>query len=311
VLQIKKGYAALNQWWQANKWFRVGLQWFIVLVAFSLMGTNLYQNWQLVQQYSWTFDPFSLTVSFACLFFAFLLLPLSTRLTMLMLDHNLPYSLSYRAYFLSQMAKYIPGGIWIVPGRVLVLRQVGVRSVASSLGMFVELYVLVITGLMLFTPYLILQNTVPVWLAAAINVCLLLLLGLLYTPLVPQLLNRFTWLSSIKFKPDWHLLQLTAVLILFWLLLGTGFFWLIKSLQEGIGIELWLPAAAAYSSAWVVGFLVFVTPGGLGVREATLAFLLVAFLPLPIATLVALMARLWWLLAEIACVIVATMMPRV
>jgi hypothetical protein len=129
-------------------------------------------------------------------------------------------------------------------------------------------------------------------------------LVLLSTPLLPWSLRQLAWFRSVTLCLDWSsVIYLTVISLAFWCLLGTGFFWLVKSL-EGIGFELWPMMAAAYSLAWVAGFLVFLTPGGLGIREAVIALLLSPFLPLPVATLIALLARVWWLLAEISCVII-------
>jgi glycosyltransferase 2 family protein len=305
VSQVKTGWAFFSQFWQTNLWFRWLVQWLAVVVPFFLMGRNLYENWQLVQQHDWTVEPFSALLSLLFLFGAFLLLPLTTRQSMLMLNHNLSYGITYRAYFLSQLAKYLPGGIWIVPGRILVLRQAGVSGTASSIGILLESYVLVITGLLMSVPYLIVQALVPGWFTILLGIGLALLLVLLSTPLLPWSLRQLAWFRSVTLCFDWSsVIYLTVISLAFWCLLGTGFFWLVKSL-EGIGFELWPMMAAAYSLAWVAGFLVFLTPGGLGIREAAIALLLSPFLPLPVATLIALLARVWWLLAEISCVIIA------
>ena len=58
-----------------------------------------------------------------------------------------------------------------------------------------------------------------------------------------------------------------------------------------------------YALAWVVGFLSFLTPSGLGVREGTLAYLLSHHLSPVTATLVALLARIWFLLGELTLVL--------
>ena len=61
---------------------------------------------------------------------------------------------------------------------------------------------------------------------------------------------------------------------------------------------------------WVVGLLAFLTPGGLGVREGALALLLSPFLPVPLPTVVALLARVWWTVAELISVATAMLVGR-
>ena len=62
--------------------------------------------------------------------------------------------------------------------------------------------------------------------------------------------------------------------------------------------------------AWAIGFLVFLTPGGLGVREGALALLLAPFLPSPLPAVVALLARLWWTVAELISVAIAALLEN-
>lgn len=62
--------------------------------------------------------------------------------------------------------------------------------------------------------------------------------------------------------------------------------------------SLW-KATGAFSGAMVLGFLAVIVPGGLGVREGVLVFLLSSSMPLPVTTLVALLYRLWFTLVEV------------
>ena len=56
--------------------------------------------------------------------------------------------------------------------------------------------------------------------------------------------------------------------------------------------------AACYAFAWIIGFLSFLTPGGLGIREGLLGLLLANYMPIEQATLAALLSRVWMLSAE-------------
>ena len=67
---------------------------------------------------------------------------------------------------------------------------------------------------------------------------------------------------------------------------------------------------ACFALAWVIGFLSFLTPGGLGVREGLLSLLLSSYMPAPQATLIALICRVWMLSAEIVLAGVAFVLNR-
>lgn len=94
------------------------------------------------------------------------------------------------------------------------------------------------------------------------------------------------------------LLLFLGVYLLLWVLLGTAFFLFIMSLCP-ISVSQLLVVTGIYAVAWSIGFLSVITPSGLGVREGILSLLLTTVLPPATATLVALLARLWTLAAEL------------
>jgi glycosyltransferase 2 family protein len=69
-------------------------------------------------------------------------------------------------------------------------------------------------------------------------------------------------------------------------------------------------AAAAYAAAYAAGFLSLLTPAGLGVREGVLVVALAPVLPAGPALVVALLSRLWMMLAELAGAGVAQLAAR-
>ena len=95
-----------------------------------------------------------------------------------------------------------------------------------------------------------------------------------------------------------RVLRLMVSYLLLWGLLGIAFFLFIKSLVP-VDLSQFLMLTGIYAIAWGIGFLSFVTPGGLGVREGVLSLLLTIVLPPARAMLVALLSRLWTLSVEL------------
>jgi len=83
-----------------------------------------------------------------------------------------------------------------------------------------------------------------------------------------------------------------------YILIGAGFFFLVRSLAYLPFYDI-LGAIGIYILASVLGTLAVFAPSGLGVREAFLAIFLQLYFPLSIATLIALLARVWTTLGEI------------
>jgi uncharacterized membrane protein YbhN (UPF0104 family) len=54
-----------------------------------------------------------------------------------------------------------------------------------------------------------------------------------------------------------------------------------------------------HAFSWVVGFLSIITPAGLGVKEGIFSYFLTFIVPTGIATLVALIVRIWGTIGEI------------
>jgi hypothetical protein len=101
--------------------------------------------------------------------------------------------------------------------------------------------------------------------------------------------------SIFSFK---KLFRLIAIYLLLWAFLGIGFFLFVKSIYP-IQIDQLPIILSVYPFAWSIGFLSLITPGGLGVREGVLSIFLTPYLPPGIATLVALLSRLWVMNIEV------------
>ena len=99
-------------------------------------------------------------------------------------------------------------------------------------------------------------------------------------------------------------LRLLAVYFLLWSYFGIAFFLFIKSIYP-VQRHHFLLLTSIYPFAWSIGFLSFITPGGLGVREAVLSVLLTQCLPSATATMVALFSRGWVMSAEIVLASIA------
>ena len=105
-----------------------------------------------------------------------------------------------------------------------------------------------------------------------------------------------TRLLQKPFRKRW--LNILVSHILLWCCQGLAFFFFLRSFVPMVWTDIG-SITACYAFAWIVGFLIFLTPGGLGIREGLLGLLLSSYLPISEATLVALLCRVWILSAEI------------
>ena len=79
-----------------------------------------------------------------------------------------------------------------------------------------------------------------------------------------------------------------------WLLYGFGGYFILKSVVSTPTGPVASPlyVAGSFTFAWAVGYMFFIFPGGLGAREGALIWALQPWLPLGVAVVVSLLARL-------------------
>ena len=217
---------------------------------------------------------------------------------------------AFTLFHLSNITRYLPGRIWGVVRLLSLSPRFGLSktAVGSSLTLHVGIETalggliamsLLFSDRMRDTAREVLEtlsgkNTVLLTLAVMgifTGISLLIpklagLLGEFLKTLSPLLENSRLWVSVIVSH---------SVL---WICQGLAFFLFVRSFAP----VQWTDAGvltACFAFAWIVGFLSFLTPGGLGIREGVLGLLLSNYMPPSQATLVALLCRLWMISAEI------------
>lgn len=306
---------SLIRWIRVRPWLVRFLQALAIGVPLTVLLQSLIINWRGLRSYEWQINGVTTGLALLCVTAAFCLLPLASQLALSGLGYSVDYRTAYHGYFLSQLAKYIPGKLWILPGRALALRPSGVSMISSSLGIIVELSVLIVSGVVAFLPYLLLtSNEVldPSWSLGVGLLVASILLALhprIFNPVLRWLMVRLGHASVDVNLTGIKLTQMLLICLVFWLAAGLGLALLARSVQE-MPFRLWILIPSAFSMAWVLGFLAFFTPGGLGVREGALALLLAPFLPAPLPAALALLGRLLWTVAELISVAIAALLRK-
>ena len=242
------------------------------------------------------------------------LYPFATLLSGITAKH-VPFRAAFTLFHLANITRYLPGRIWGVVRLLSLSHRFGLSK--TAVGSSLTLHVGIETALggligisLIFSPKM--RETAVGILDTFSGRTLLLtfivvgfLVGILFC--IPKLAHHVkaflkTLEPLVKKTRLWG--NVLAVHSLLWICQGTAFFLFVKSFAP----VQWTDAgvlAACFAFAWVVGFLSFLTPGGLGIREGLLVLLLANYMPTPQATLVALLCRVWMLSAEIVLASVA------
>jgi uncharacterized membrane protein YbhN (UPF0104 family) len=204
-------------------------------------------------------------------------------------------------FFVSQLGKYAPGGVWTVFAQA----ELGAaRKVPRARGAVVglaSLIVLAVTGTALGVVALLAspQAFAAYWWTLLIPAAGVIVLS-------PRVLNRLVRVALRLTSPRTTAIAIDAGSILravawcltWWIAAGVHAYVLARSLSPAVR-----PAAVigSFALAWVVGLLVVIAPAGVGAREGALVLLLGDAVTTSDALALGLVSRALFILGDLAC----------
>ncbi len=255
--------------------------------------------------------------SFLVLMVHMLLAALSWKMVSGVVGCPVTFRQAFAIHFLTQVGKYLPGKLWAAVGKVGLTRRLGLSGVRASHAMVLESLFIVSGSLLVGLPLVPVAadrlGLGPVLSLAAVALVVLVLIMTCHPTAFQRLLR---WLSRITGKeleagdPGFlNVLKLLPVYLLVFLSQGVAFVLLAWSF--GLRIPMF-PGMFVFPMAMAIGFIVVFAPGGLGVREVSLTWLVGLATAAGAATaggaeLVSIAARLWITLAEGVAFIAALM----
>lgn len=300
------------------------LQPVFVLLALLFMALLLRSQWQELQSYDWQISLRWLAISAGFLVAAWALEVVIWLRLVQAVGGQLPYWPAVRIWFLSAIVRYIPGNIWQPLSITLQAERRGVKPEATltSIVLYQAVTLLAVTPIAAF--YFAATGNWGV-LTGIVGAAAPWLIGLGLAPVVIFIVQP-AWLIEMV---NWglaklgrarlpggltraELLLLLALGALDWLIWGAAFCALAFGIHAYTPAEMWALAPhliAVYSTAYVVGFLSFFTPSGLGVREGALYLLLVPIAGGATVTLLALAMRVWTMLGEAIAAGISALIP--
>ena len=225
----------------------------------------------------------------------------SWRAVMRMLGARLGVADAFGLFFVSQLGKYVPGGVWNVVAAGELGADLRVPRRTSVSAMMVALLISVVSGLVVAAPALLLSSgaTAYAWAWALVP----LLAALLIPPVLDRLLG--VAMKLLRREPIEHDLSWRGVLVAViwslcgWLLAGLQVWILAVGLGAGPGLTTIGLSVGGYALAWVVGFLFLVAPAGVGAREVVLIAVLGGVAGSATVLAVALLSRVLLTVADV------------
>ena len=291
------------------------LRWGRILIALSILYfliKHLLGLLTALQGEVVVFKPFWLLASFTSLLIYFVLLGIPwIFLYRAGREKPVPLLSDWTFFQLSQLGRYLPGRVGQFVWMLSFSRGFGIEKTSAVLATCLQLVFQCSLGcifgcLILWhteTSQLLLNALVSIEMSVkTVLICIgIVMLGgggvFLYRDRLREPLRLLTKQGTAMLSMA-RIFRFLGVYLLLWGFLGAAFFLFIMSLFP-VAVSQFFAVTGIYAFAWSIGFLSVITPSGLGVREWVLSLLLTTVLPPATATLVALLARLWTLAAEL------------
>jgi uncharacterized membrane protein YbhN (UPF0104 family) len=228
-----------------------------------------------------------------------------------------PVRAGARIWFLANLARYVPGNVWSFVGAVELARREGVARSRTLAVMALTQVLSVGVALLAGLPVLLAERARlgrPALLGAVAVAVVAAGAAVFRRQLLGLVRRRLPGLDPGALVPaPGTVALLTVGYAAYWAVTGLAFAALVASAYRLAPGDVPL-VVAAYAAAYAVGFLSLLTPAGLGVREGVLVIALAPVLPAGPALVVALVSRVWTMLAELAgaaaAQLAATSRPR-
>jgi uncharacterized membrane protein YbhN (UPF0104 family) len=278
----------------------------VVVFVFRALGAN----WSEISQSAASLRPDwgGLMLASACIGGGYAVLIASWRLLLRRWSSPLGALDATRIWFVSNLGKYLPGKVWAIGAMAVLAREAGASPTAATGSSIINALVNIAAGFVVVAlagaGEVLATN--PVLRTASWIVLAASAIGLAFGP---QLLTWTVATATRLFRrpnvalPDISRGTLAIVFaanVTAWIAYGVGFglFWH-ALLGSGGGIS--MAVLAVYTASYLAGYLALFAPGGIGVREAALAGLLVSLrLATPgDAALLAAASRVWLTLVEV------------
>jgi glycosyltransferase 2 family protein len=285
----------------------------IGLLGVAFVTRELVRSWDDVREAVTGADPVLLAAALLVGCAGPLAIGLGWRRCLSLLGARHPVRDTLHWYYVGQLGKYVPGGIWTVVGRGEMARRAGVPG---GIGYSSTILSLAVT-------YLAAVLTMALALAAGAAggdgvawqpVLILLPLGLLalHPRVVHAALRAGRRLLRRELQipvPRWRdSIWLLVMLVPAWLAIG-GATWLVAAALDP-GTPSVRNVMFATALAWIAGFIVVPAPGGIGVREAVFVAAAISLSSAGIAAAVAVVARVMFILIDLAGAGASTALAR-
>lgn len=289
---MDQGLVGLNR-----KKFISILKWSWITVVVLAAGWYFYTRYQEIAAYLSTLSMARLALSLLILFIGKFIVAEITRISLSRVGVRVGFFEALTITFVTQLGKYLPGGIWHFAGKFGVYKLKGMSTKESTQALVLEnlwlfsssavvgIFLLALSGrevICSISSFFCNNQTI---IMVLILLPLVWIIGLL---IFEHLFLRQTKINLYKFS------YVLLIMIVLWFAFGISY-WLVFPPTGGFLVQI----IGAFSVSWLAGYAAIFAPGGIGIRELVLTGILSAFFTGSEVAIYATVHRLLWVLAEI------------
>lgn len=317
-----KSFAQDTRWSSQVGRFKTLFKWILVVVIVSTLIQSVFGllgSYRLSALIPTT--AFSFAIALAVLYR--LVNPIAWKFVLASAGHRMSGVRCIQLWLIAESKRWLPGGVWGYASRAMACKREGISMTAASASIFLELLLTILAATVLTCLGLGLyweQFASPVQnvlanCQLALSHLFLAFAGATGIAVVAywkrnaiidkwlQFNSKFALIHRNGVQPK-ALVQATAYLVAMAFLNGWINSELVCLVAESNSVPL-IAMVAATAAAWVLGLVAFFSPGGLLVREAALATLLLPWLDYEAGLVLATLSRLAQIAAELVCLIPA------
>ncbi|MBN1641301.1 MAG: flippase-like domain-containing protein [Anaerolineae bacterium] len=294
---IETIYQRLRQY--TNRWGRNVLAAALLLGSLAVLVVLVAREWDTLRTFEWQLNPLYLALAVLCHVLSYGGTWVVWRLTMVRLGSPASARADLYAYCVSMLARKIPSVIWYSGTRSYLYRQEQVTATLVINAIALEFCVTSLTGAWTYVafqplyafPWARAWLEYVIWGVALAFSALLLIRPQAFVELTLRLGRRWQQDLQIALPGRGDIALWSFVYLLVWTIGGTSFYWTVRALVPGVGLD-WANGVGIATLVTLVVLFNSVVPIGLGVKELTTGLLLSHWLPMSVGLLVAVAYRI-------------------
>jgi hypothetical protein len=223
------------------------------------------------------------------------------------LPKKLTFLESIALYNTTAMLKYIPGKIWIYAAQIALMSSKGISKAILIYINFLCFICLAFVSAIYVLYYYLFYLQMASWGISILIFTLLITLDIVFiiwnTPIINYLIVTINRIFKREIQPikikKMLLIYLQLLYLLGYVPVGIGMYFLAKGIGMEIPFSSILPIIATLSVSFVLGYIAFFSPGGLGIREGSMFVMLKQFSNVETALILPIAMRLIYIIIEL------------